>query len=194
MPPAPAAPVHFATAVTFRAWLEEHHAQAAELVVAFFSKKSGRGGLTYAEALDEALCFGWIDGLRRNLDAERFSIRFTPRKARSIWSLVNVRHVERLTQTGRMQAAGLATFATRDAARTGIYSFEQRPQDLPGAFEKIFRAEKPAWKFWLAQPAGYRRTAIWWVISAKQDATRERRLATLVADSAAGRRLAHLSR
>ena len=182
-------PVHFATAGAFRAWLAAHHATTPELIVAFHTKTSGRGGLTYPEALDEALCVGWIDGVRRKLDADRFTIRFTPRKSRSTWSLVNVRHVERLTEAGRMAPAGLAAFAARDPAKTGLYSFEQRPQEFPAALKKTFRADQPAWKFWEAQPPGYRRTAIWWVVSAKQEATKEKRLAELIAVSAAGRRI-----
>ncbi|HWA87572.1 MAG TPA: YdeI/OmpD-associated family protein [Opitutus sp.] len=185
----------FASAADFRAWLERHHATTPALVVAFFLTSSGRGGLTYAGALDEALCFGWIDGVRRRIDADRFTIRFTPRKRGSIWSLVNVRHVERLTKAGRMHAAGLAAFAARDPRKTGIYSFENRPQDFPPALKRFFRAaHRGAWDFFQTQPPGYRRTAIWWVISAKQDATRSRRLAQLIADSAAGRRLRLLSR
>lgn len=182
-------PVHFASAAEFHTWLEAHHADTSELTVALYSKSSGRGGPTYPEALDEALCFGWIDGVRHKLDAERYTIRFTPRKPGSIWSLVNVRHIERLIRAGRMHAAGLAAFAARDPAKTGIYSFEQRPQDFPSALRKIFRADKSAWAFWQGQPPGYRRTAIWWTISAKQEATRQKRLGKLIALSAAGRRL-----
>ena len=187
-------PTSFASAADFRTWLERHHATVAELVVAFFTKSSGRGGLTYPEALDEALCFGWIDGVRRKLDADRFTIRFTPRKHGSTWSLVNVGHVDRLTKAGRMHAAGLAAFAARDPKKTGRYSFEQRPQDFPSDLEKIFRANPSAWTFWQAQPPGYRRTAMWWVVSAKQETTRQRRLATLIADSASSRRLGLLSK
>lgn len=187
-------PVMFADAAAFRRWLDAHHAHATELLVAFYGKSSGRGGLTYAEALDEVLCYGWIDGVRRRLDAHRYTIRFTPRRRGSVWSLVNVRHVERLTAAGRMHPAGLAAFAARDAQKTGVYSFENRPQDFPPSLAKTFRAHPSAWRFWLAQPPGYRRTAIWWVISAKQETTRQRRLARLIADSAAGRRLAQLAR
>lgn len=194
MKPAAPPPTPFASGSEFRAWLETHHASATELTVAFFLKTSGRGGITYPDALDEALCFGWIDGVRRRLDAERYTIRFTPRKSGSIWSLVNLRHVERLTKAGKMAPAGLAALAARSATKTGVYSFENRPQDFPSALEKIFRAKKAAWTFWQAQPPGYRRTAIWWVVSAKQETTRERRLTQLIADSAAGRRLAMLSK
>lgn len=187
-------PAYFPSAPDFCAWLETNHASAAELTVVLGTKFSGRGGPSYAEALDEALCFGWIDGLRGKLDAGRYTIRFTPRQRGSIWSRVNVRHFERLRAAGRVHAAGLAAFAARDPKKTGSYSFERRPENFPPALEKTFRAAKRAWAFWSAQPAGYRRTATWWVVSAKQESTRQRRLATLIADSAAGRRLAMLAR
>lgn len=183
-------PTFFASAADFRRWLERHHATASELWVGYYKKASGRGGMVYAEAVDEALCFGWIDGLTKSIDADRYMQRFTPRKARSTWSNVNVAHVARLTAAGRMHPAGLAAFAARDAKKTGIYSFEQRPEKFPAALEKIFRAQRAAWTFWQTQPPGYRRTALWWVISAKQESTRERRLAQLIAVSAGHRRLA----
>jgi uncharacterized protein YdeI (YjbR/CyaY-like superfamily) len=182
-------PIHFSDVAEFRAWLEAHHARATELLIAFYNKASGRGGLTYPAALDEALCFGWIDGLRKNLDAERYTIRFTPRKSGSIWSNVNVRHAERLLAAQRMHPAGQAAYAARDAKKTGIYSFEERPKKLPAALEKTFRAKKRAWAFWSEQPPGYRRTLIHWVVSAKREETRQRRLATLIAECAAGRRI-----
>jgi uncharacterized protein YdeI (YjbR/CyaY-like superfamily) len=182
-------PRYFDSASAFRRWLEQHHASASELVVGFYNKASGQGGLTYAEALDEALCFGWIDGVRRRLDAARYTIRFTPRRPRSIWSRVNLRHVARLRQLGKMHAAGLAALAARTEAKTGVYSFENRPQKFPERYARVFRAKKAAWAFWQQQPPGYRRTAIWWVASAKQETTRQRRLDQLIADSTAGHRL-----
>jgi uncharacterized protein YdeI (YjbR/CyaY-like superfamily) len=181
--------VHFANAADFRRWLEKNHAVATELWVGFYKKDSGRGGMTYPESVDEALCFGWIDGILKAVDTASYTHRFTPRKPGSTWSKINVGHVARLKAAGRMHASGLAAFAARTAAKTGIYSFEQRPQKLPAAFEKIFRAKKKAWTFWSAQPPGYQRVAIWWVISAKQETTRRRRLDQLIADSAARRRL-----
>lgn len=183
-------PTFFASAADFRQWLEQHHATATELWVGYYKKASGRGGMVYPEAVDEALCFGWIDGLTKSLDADRYMQRFTPRKPGSNWSNVNVRHVARLTAAGRMRPAGLAAFAARDEKKTGVYSFEQRPENFPAALQKIFRANRTAWTFWQKQPAGYRRTAIWWVISAKQETTRNRRLAQLIAVSADHRRLA----
>lgn len=179
----------FASPHEFRNWLKKHHAKNTELLVGFYSKGSGLGGITYAEALDEALCFGWIDGVRRNVDEVSYSIRFTPRKTGSIWSLINVKHVERLLAAKRMANAGIKAFDARKAHKTGIYSFEQKKHALEPAQEKTFRANKKAWAFWEAQPPGYKRVSTHWVTSAKQEETRARRLAQLIADSAAGHRL-----
>lgn len=182
-------PVHFGSGAAFRAWLDQHHASATELLVAFYRKDSGRGGITYADALDEALCFGWIDGVRKNVDGTQYTIRFTPRKPRSVWSLVNVRHAERLTRAGRMQPAGAKAFAARTKQRTALYSFENRPAGFPAPLERRYRAQPAGWKFFSVQPPGYRRTVTWWVVSAKQPATQERRLQRLIDESVAGRRL-----
>ena len=187
------APKFFATAAAFRAWLDRRATQENELLVGIWRKDSGRGGVTYAEALDEALCVGWIDGVRRKVDEESFSIRFTSRRKGSIWSLVNVRHVERLIAAGRMTPAGLAAFAARQAHKTGIYAFEKAPLAFEPALERKFCAAKKAWKFWEAQPAGYRRTATHWVMSAKREETRVRRLTILIEDSAAGIRIAEVT-
>lgn len=183
-------PTFFVSGDAFRAWLKKHHASSSEVVVGFYRKSSARAGLTYPEAIDEALCFGWIDGVVRRLDDECYSRRFTPRKSGSIWSNVNVRHVARLTDAGKMHAAGLAAFAARSAAKTGIYSFEAKEAaTLPPAFEKKLRANKNAWTFFQGQAPWYQRKVTWWVVKAKQEATRERRLAELIAGSAAGRRV-----
>jgi uncharacterized protein YdeI (YjbR/CyaY-like superfamily) len=183
--------MYFASAADFRAWLKRHHATVTELLVGFHRKVSGRGGLTYQAALDEALCFGWIDGVRKRFDEHSYTIRFSPRKSRSVWSLVNVRHAERLIAAQKMQPAGMTAFAARDPKKTGIYSFErQRPAKLPREFEQRFRAVRPAWEFFRAQAPWYQRVAIYKVNSGKQLATRERWLERLIADSAAGRRLA----
>ncbi len=147
-------------------------------------------GLGYAQALDEALCFGWIDGVRRALDADSFTIRFSPRKPRSIWSGINIRHVRRLEAEGRMRPAGRAAFRARDPKRSRIYSFESRFRGLPAPFRKRLRAEAAAWAFFTAQAPWYRRTASFWVMSAKREETRERRLAQLIECSAAGRPIA----
>jgi uncharacterized protein YdeI (YjbR/CyaY-like superfamily) len=188
-------PVFFDGAADWRVWLERNHAAASELFVGFHRKTPGRATLTYPEALDEALCFGWIDGVRRSLDSRRWYIRFTPRKANSTWSLVNIRRATALKKEGRMAPPGLKAFEGRDRSRSGRYSFEQRAAPkLDRASAKAFRAKPRAWAFFQAQPPGYRRLATFWIMSAKRAETRARRLAQLVADSDEGRRLAPLAR
>ena len=182
-------PVFFASGDEWRAWLAEYHV-ATELLLGFHKKASGKGGITYAEALDEALAFGWIDGVRKSLGAESYTIRFSPRRAGSVWSAVNIQRVEELTALGRMAPPGLAAFAVRDEAKSRQYSYEQRARGLDPAYEAQVEANAAAWAFWQAQPPGYRRNASWWVMSAKREETRQRRLATLIEDSAAGRRIA----
>lgn len=181
-------PTFFSTPAEFRAWLEEHHADAQELWVGFHRKSSGVPSITWPEAVDEALCFGWIDGVRKSLDDTRYTNRFTPRRQRSNWSALNVRRVGELTRMGRMHPAGLEAFEARSEDRSGIYSYEQRDTaKLDNAQERQFRANKKAWDFFRSRPAGYRKAAIWWVVSAKKDETRKRRLATLIEDSEQGR-------
>jgi uncharacterized protein YdeI (YjbR/CyaY-like superfamily) len=187
-------PVYFETPADFRAWLEEHHTTATELWVGFYKKGSGRPSITWPEAVDQALCFGWIDGIRKSVDADSYANRFTPRTPRSTWSNVNVARVAELTAQGLMTPAGLRAFERRDEARSGAYSFEQRPRELPPEYQARFKEQPAAWAFFEAQPPGYRRTAIHWVVSAKREETRLKRLATLIEDSAQGRRLAPLSR
>ena len=184
----------FESPAELRRWFEQHHDQVAELLIGFYKKSSGRPSVTYAEALDEALCFGWIDGVRRALDADSYTIRFTPRQPHSIWSAVNLKHVERLTTEGSMQPSGLKAFRERDPDKQGLYSFERDQVQLDPAYEAQFRADAQAWTFFQSRPPSYRKPAIWWVMSAKQEATRLRRLATLIADSAAGRKIAPLTR
>jgi uncharacterized protein YdeI (YjbR/CyaY-like superfamily) len=193
--PAPDGPIFFATPAGFRAWLERHHADRTEVIVGFHRKASGKPSLTWSEAVDEALCFGWIDGVRRTVDATSYTIRFTPRTARSTWSAVNVAKVEALIAEERMTPAGLAAFERRDPARTAIYSHEQRTTaTLEPAMERRFRADRDAWTWFQDQAPSYRRQATWWVISAKRPETRERRLDQLIEDSAAGRRVGPLAR
>lgn len=182
-------PKHFRTAAEFRRWLERHHAGEKVLWLGLWKQASGRKGITYAEAVDEALCFGWIDGLARGRDADSYMQRFTPRRAGSVWSAINIAKVERLRKAGRMAPAGLAAFEGRDPKRAGLYSFENRHVTLSSALEKRFRSNRKGWKFFAAQPPGYRRIAAFWVMSAKREETRERRLAQLVEASAAGTRL-----
>lgn len=188
-------PTFFAAPEAFRAWLEQHHADAKELLVGFHKVGSGRPSITWPQAVDEALCYGWIDGVRRRVDDTSYTIRFTPRKPRSIWSTVNINRVAELTEQGRVRPAGLAAFEKRVEARSSVYAYEQRDNaTLDPADEQQFRANESAWAFFEAQPPSYRRTALWWVISAKKDETRRKRLATLIDDSAHGRTLAQLTR
>lgn len=191
----PIEPVYFATPAEFRAWLQEHHATARELWVGYFKKASGRPSITWPESVDEALCFGWIDGLRKGIDDTSYMIRFTPRKPDSNWSAVNIRRVAVLTEQGHMQPAGLAAFARRRDETSAIYSYEQREQAaLDEAEEQLMRATAAAWQFFQAQPRSYRQAAIRWVISAKKPETRRSRLARLIDDSAQGRTVPPLTR
>lgn len=158
----------------------------------FYKTSAGRKGITYREALDEALAFGWIDGVRRGVDDERYTIRFTPRKARSIWSNVNVKRVGELIAAGRMEAPGLAAFAKRDAKRSGIYSYERETAELDAAAVKVIKADRAAWAFHEKQPPSYRRLVAHWVMSAKRPETRERRLDVLIASAREGKRIPSL--
>lgn len=182
----------FKSAAEFRQWLEANHTCVGELWVGFYKKDSGKGGITYTEALDEALCFGWIDGLKKRVDALSYTHRFTPRKPKSNWSRANIRRVEQLKSSGRMRPAGLKAFAARQPAKSGVYSFENAPRELGPAEERQFRADETAWSFFQRQPPGYRRIAMWWVASAKRQETRARRLAQLIEDSHAQRRIRQL--
>ena len=178
----------FATPADLRAWFEQHAETHSEQWVGFYKKGSGRPSITWPEAVDQALCFGWIDGIRKSIDGESYKIRFTPRRPTSIWSAVNIARVEELTRLGLMLPAGLRAYAKRTEERS--YSYEQRKQAaLDAEAEQQFRANAPAWAFFQAQTPSYRMTAIWWVISAKKDETRRKRLATLIEDSAAGRQI-----
>jgi uncharacterized protein YdeI (YjbR/CyaY-like superfamily) len=184
----------FDSSSEFRDWLKTNHEHGEELVLGFYKKGSGKRGISYAESVDEALCFGWIDGVRKNLDAVSYSIRFTPRKSKSIWSLANLRRVDRLKKSGLMQRAGLESYSMRDPAKTGIYSFENASRKLAVDEERKFMLEKNAWDFFLKQTPSYQRMAIWWIVSAKKDATRARRLSLLIEDSANERTLARFTR
>jgi uncharacterized protein YdeI (YjbR/CyaY-like superfamily) len=188
-------PMYFASPAELRAWFEANHETATELQVGIWKKATGVPSVTWSEAVDEALCFGWIDGVRHSVDADRYTNRFTPRRRGSNWSAVNVAKVAALTREGRMRPAGIRAFEARSDAKTGVYSFEQRNDaKLTRAQERRFRADPDAWEYFQAAPPGYRRTATWWVVSAKQEATRERRLTQLIEDSRAGRRIKQLTR
>jgi uncharacterized protein YdeI (YjbR/CyaY-like superfamily) len=182
-------PIFFRSASEFRRWLEKHHETTRELWVGFYKKDSGRRGTTYAEAVDQALCYGWIDGIKKRVDDEAYMHRFSPRTSKSVWSNINARRAEDLARLGLMQPRGLEAFEARDRARSGIYSFESQPKTLSPELERRFKANKKAWLFFQAQPPGYRRVVIFMVMSAKQDETRERRLDRLMKASEKGRRL-----
>jgi uncharacterized protein YdeI (YjbR/CyaY-like superfamily) len=180
-------PTFFATPADFRAWLERHHESHSELIVGFHKRGSGRPSITWPEAVDQALCFGWIDGVRRRIDDASYSIRFTPRKARSTWSAVNIKRMKELVDEGLVAPAGMAAFERRADDRSAIYSYEQRKAaKLEPDQERRLRADERAWAFFDAQPPSYRRAAIHWVTSAKKPETRDRRLAQLIECSAAG--------
>jgi uncharacterized protein YdeI (YjbR/CyaY-like superfamily) len=183
----------FATSEKFRAWLAKHHDSAPELWVGFWKVGTGKPSITWPQAVDQALCYGWIDGVRRSLGDESYRIRFTPRRAGSTWSNVNVARVAELTKAGLMTPAGLAAYERRMPEKTGRYAYEREHATFDAAQEKAFRANAAAWAFWQAQPPWYRRNATFWVVSAKRQETRDRRFATLVEDSAAGLRLARLT-
>lgn len=188
-------PLYFPSAAEFGDWLSEHHATETEVYVGYWKKATGRPTLTWPQAVDEALRFGWIDGVLVPVDGERHAQRFTPRKARSTWSLVNVRKAEALIAAGRMEPAGLAAFEARRADNTGIYSFERaEPAALEPAEESQFRANAAAWEWFEKVAPSYRKAALHWVVTAKRPETRARRLATLIDDSAAGLRIKQLRR
>lgn len=179
----------------WREWLERNHQTARDLWVGFHKRSSGKPSITWPESVDVALCFGWIDGIRKSIDDASYKIRFTPRKARSTWSNVNIKRVQELSKRGLMHAAGLKAFEERDQARSGIYSFEQRKgAKLELAQQRQFKANKKAWSFFQSRPPWYQRTVIWWVISAKREETKLSRLATLIKDCERGRSIGPLTR
>jgi len=185
-------PTFFRSAAEWRRWLEKNHAKAGEKIVGFHKVGSGNTGITYKQALDEALCFGWIDGVRRGGELT-WHIRFTPRRPKSIWSQVNIRRIEELKAEGRLHPAGHAAYESRDPRRQNRYSFENRDVAFTPEQEHAFRTHTKAWEYFSAMPPSYRRPATWWVVSAKREETRARRLAMLIEDSAAGRKIKPLT-
>ena len=186
-------PRFFKTSAEFRSWLAKNRNAASELWVGFYKKDSGKGGITYSEALDEALCFGWIDGVRKSVDAESYTIRFSPRQPKSIWSAVNTRRVAALTKAGSMDPSGLEVFRNRDPGRTLLYSYERERAEFTGLWLERFRSNAAAWRFFDAQPPSYKRTVTFWVMSAKKEETRSKRLDALIAESGLSRRIGLLS-
>ena len=187
-------PVFFEKKSDFRKWLQKNHKKETELLVGFYKVGSGKASMTWPESVDEALCFGWIDGIRKNVDEISYAIRFTPRKKRSIWSNVNTKRINELIKEGRVHENGLAAFRERSEDKAGIYSFEQNTHKLSPAFEKKFKSNLKAWNFFITKAPWYQRTSIHWVMSAKQEATRIKRLETLINDSEHERTLPQLTR
>jgi uncharacterized protein YdeI (YjbR/CyaY-like superfamily) len=182
----------FKTEEALRKWYEKYYSKLDEFWIGYYKKGSGKPSVTYSQAVDQALCFGWIDGIAKGIDEEKYCQRFTPRRAKSIWSAVNHKKVAELIKNKQMTPAGLKTYNERDKARTNMYSFEQAKHELPTAYEKKFKQNKKAWANFQKMPPSYRKPAIWWVISAKQEETQMRRLGTLIDDSENGLRIKQL--
>jgi len=182
-------PKFFPTPAAFRKWLAANHAKTKELWVGFYKKHSGKPSISWPESVDEALCFGWIDGVRKRIDQESYTIRFSTRKPSSIWSVVNIRNAEKLIKEKRMEPAGLKAYEARKEYRSGIYSYEQRSPELEEKYALKSRRNKAAWQFFQAQPPSYRKMINWWITSAKQEETRLKRLDKLIEASANGQRL-----
>ena len=183
-------PRFFATPEKFRVWLAKNHATAPELLVGFYKKDSGHPSIDWPQSVDEALCFGWIDGIRRNIDAESYSIRFTPRRERSTWSSINIRRVKVLSKEGRMSEAGLAAYLRRSKDRSAIYAYEQRATaELTPAETREFKASPGAWEFFANLAPSYRHKVLYWITSSAKPETRTKRLARIIAASAAGKKL-----
>jgi len=179
-------PTYFATQQDFRNWLEKNHDKESELWVGFHKVGSGKPSLTWPQSVDQAICFGWIDGLRKSVDAGSYCIRFSPRNPKSIWSAINIRKVEEMNKLGLMHPAGLAVFEKRDEQKSTLYAYENRPDKLSPDYENLFKSHPEAWEFFQLQPPSYQRITAMWVMDAKQESTRQKRLAELVADSEAG--------
>lgn len=186
-------PKFFKTPADFRKWLDKNHDKETELLVGFYKTGSGKPSITWPESVDQALCFGWIDGIRRSIDEESYSIRFTPRKKSSIWSAVNIKKVAELKEKGLMMPAGLEAYSHRKEEKSNVYSFENKDKGLDDASIEKFKKNKKAWEFFQSQAPWYQRAASWWVISAKKEETREKRLSTLIEDSANGKRYGQLA-
>jgi len=177
-----------------RSWLEKNHDKKQEQLIGFYKKDSGKPGITYQEALDQALAFGWIDGVRKSIDEKSYMIRFTPRKPKSYWSAVNIKHVGRLMKLGSMHQSGIKVFESRDKKKSEKYSFERENVKLNLNYEKLFKANKKAWDFFQSRPPSYRKPALWWIMSAKQEETRLRRLDQLIKYSEIGEKIPPLKR
>jgi len=187
-------PKFFSDPLKFRKWLETNHGLKKELLVGFYKKSSGKQSITWPESVDQALCFGWIDGIRRSIDEISYSIRFTPRKPKSTWSAVNIKKVKGLKKQGLMAPAGLAAFNRKEKGNSKIYSFEQKKTGFNKEYEKLFKQDKVAWKNFQSQPPYYRKAVTHWVMSAKREETRLKRLNALIEDSASGVKIKQMRR
>ena len=193
--PTPVNILYFKAPEDLRKWFEKNYNKINEQWIGYYKKDSGKLSITWPESVDQALCFGWIDGVRKSVDEERYTIRFTPRKPTSIWSANNIKRVGELKKLDLMKKPGLELFENRDKKKSNLYSFEQRKNPaFSSAQLKVFKANKSAWKYFLSKPPSYQRTATWWVISAKQEETRLRRLVQLIKDSETGRTIPVLTR
>jgi len=186
--------VFFRSPSDLRQWFEKHHTTAQELWVGYYKKSSGKPSITWPESVDQALCFGWIDGIRKSVDDISYAIRFTPRKLVSVWSAVNIKRAQALIEQGHMRPAGLKAFQARQENKSGIYSYEQRRAQLEEPYNRLLKNNKAAWDFFQAQPPSYRKAASWWVTSAKKEETRLKRLEKLIEDSARGQTLPQMTR
>ena len=182
-------PEFFRTPAAFRTWLEKNHATATELWVGFYKKDSGKPSITWPESVDQALCFGWIDGIRKGVDEISYQIRFTPRRRGSIWSAINIKRAKELVRQKQMRRTGLKAFAARIENKSGIYSYEQRSTELSQPYAKLLKKNNPAWNFFKTQSPSYRKMIGWWITSAKKEETRMARLAKLISECAKGKRL-----
>jgi uncharacterized protein YdeI (YjbR/CyaY-like superfamily) len=186
-------PTLFRTPAEFRKWLEKHHTTADELWVGYYKKSTGKPSITWPESVDEALCFGWIDGIRQSVDEASYQIRFSPRRPGSIWSVVNISRAQALIEQGQMRPAGLKAYEARQENKSGIYSYEQRSAELEEPYQRLLKKNKAAWDFFQAQPPSYRKTVSWWIVSAKKEKTRLKRLEKLSAYSTQGQRLPEMT-
>jgi uncharacterized protein YdeI (YjbR/CyaY-like superfamily) len=186
--------IFFASPAEFRSWLDKNHSTSRELWAGFYKKSSAKPSMTWPESVDQALCYGWIDGIRKSIDAERYTIRFTPRNPKSVWSAVNIKRVGELIASGLMQPSGLEVFNKRDEKKVELYSFENSNVTFDEHYRAKFKENEKAWDFFQSQPPSYRKTATWWVISPKQEKTRLKRLEILINDSGSNLRIAPLRR
>ena len=182
-------PTFFRTPADLRKWFRKNHATATELWIGFYKVGRGKASVTWPESVDEALCCGWIDGIRKTIDEDSYKIRFTPRRPRSVWSAVNIKRVKALSDEKRMLPAGLEAFAARRENKSGIYSYEQRPLDRAEPYLSEMKRHKAAWTFFAAQPPSYRKVMTWFILSAKREETRLQRLEKLIGVSATGKRM-----